>query len=56
MNTEGLWIAIALCALPFVAFGCAELIMVRRRRRAEAIARRRKGPNRKSGSSSLSEV
>lgn len=56
MNTEGLWIAIALCAVPFVAFGCVELMMIRRRRRAEAIARRRKGPAGKSRSSSLSEV
>jgi hypothetical protein len=44
MNMDELWIVVALCALPFLAFGAAELVMLRRRRRADAIARRRKAP------------
>ncbi len=44
MDTEGIWMVVALGALPFLAFGGAELVMLRRRKRAEAIARRRKAP------------
>lgn len=44
MNVDEVWIVVALCALPFLAFGLAELVMLRRRKKAEAIARRRKAP------------
>jgi hypothetical protein len=41
LSKEWLWVAV-ICAAPFVAFGLLEAIVIGRRRRAEAIARRSK--------------
>jgi hypothetical protein len=46
-----MWVAI-IVAIPVILFGTAELAMLMRRRRYEAIARRRKGPRRGSRSRS----
>lgn len=42
MENEWIW-AVALCALPFVAFGAIELLASLRRRRLKSIAQRPKG-------------
>jgi hypothetical protein len=41
LSKEWLWVAV-ICAVPFVAFGILEAVVIGRRRRAEAIARRSK--------------
>jgi hypothetical protein len=44
MRNEWVW-AIAICAIPFLAFGTFELASLLRRRRFEAVARRPKARN-----------
>lgn len=44
VDTEGVWLAAAVCTLPFLGYALMEFLARRRRRREDSIARRRKGP------------
>jgi hypothetical protein len=46
-QTEWLWVAI-IFAIPVMLFAAAEMAVLVRRRRYQAIARRREGPSRRS--------